>query len=100
MGDISAAKRHPPNTSISARSGHTLAGGTNICIWEQSGLAVIYGCQGSPGTPASGGLHGGSMAIPWGSLEEPMVESKLQVLLGTLTVLGISQSELIPAVGL
>lgn len=38
------------------------------------------------------------MVIPWGSLEESMMRCKLQVLLGTWTLLGISQSELIPAV--
>lgn len=71
MGDISAAKRHPPHPFLPDQDTlwqveQIFAYGSRVdwlsCIGVRIARDPLH----------LGGLHGGSMAIPWGSLEEPM----------------------------
>ena len=66
-----------PTYPIFAKSGHTLAGGANIGIWEQSELAALKcGSQDAQWSLGPGGVHGESRASSWSLLGESMVGSK------------------------
>lgn len=66
-----------PTYPTSAKSGQTLAGGTNIGIWEQSELAALKcGSQDDQQSPGPGGVHGESRASPSRLLGESTVGSK------------------------